>query len=375
MIKIIHLITGLDQGGAETMLYNLLVHMDKARFENTVISMKDEGVFGKKIKALGIPVYCLHMRAGKLSLRNISQYRNLIRAIHPDIVQAWMYHANFFSVLARFFLPKHQIFFNIRTTVDGLQKAQKSTYFIVKMNAWLSRFADVVINNSRVSSAQHAKMGFSKDNNMYIGNGFDAARLHPSATIYTEFRAVRRYSCDTQIVAMFARYHPIKNHVRFLEMAKILNETYSNKIVYVMGGIGVDRENAELVAAIEALGLTNHVLLLGNVDVQHYLPAVNVVVLPSSREGFPNIIGEAMACGVPCVATDVGEIRNLLANKGYTVPVNDINALANSVIKLLSLPHSAYQSLSSQCAEHIRKFHSIQFVARQYEKIYSQVSV
>lgn len=373
MIKVVHIITGLGQGGAEVMLYNLLAHMDKTRFDNHVISMTDEGVFGEKIKALGIPLYCLHMQPQKLSLAHIRHYHRLIKSIHPQIVQAWMYHANFFSAIVRPFLPAHHIFFNIRTTLNGLQGGKKSTHLIVKLNAWLSRFVTGVINNSSVSQTQHYRIGFSKKNAIHIENGFDIARLRPSTSLYAQFRKTQQYPIETKIVAMFARFHPIKNHTAFLAMAKTLQETLPAKVIYLMAGTCVDHSNVELMANIQSLGLTEQVLLLGNVDVASYLPATDVVVLPSLGEGFPNILGEAMACGVPCVATDVGDTRRILADYGYTTAVNDVAALAAQVSKILSLPTAAYQALSNHCVAHIRQKYSILAITKQYEKLYTRV--
>lgn len=372
MIKIVHIITGLGQGGAETMLYNLLLHMDKTQFTHHVISMTDEGVFGKKIKALGLPLDCLHMQAGRLSLSALQHYCHLIKSIRPHIVQAWMYHANFFSAITRPFLPSHHLFFNIRTSLNGIYE-KKSTYLMAKLNAWLSRFVTGVVNNSKISQAQHNQIGFTKKNAIYIGNGFDVERLQPSLSIYTEFRKARQFSPDTKIVAMFARFHPIKNHVDFLKMAKCLKGTFSDKIIYLMAGKDVDEANIELMATIQWLGLSEHVLLLGNVDVASYLPAIDVVVLPSLGEGFPNIIGEAMACGVPCVATDVGDTRQILAEYGKAIPTHDVDALVKEVSKILSLSPTAYQTLSNGCSEHIRKKHNITSVTQQYEKLYLQV--
>lgn len=366
--KIVHLITGLGQGGAENMLYKIISHTDKTKCDMIVISIRSEDVFSEKIRQLGIPVY--HLNAKKITIISaLYQYIKIIKKFKPDIVQAWMYHANMFAMLARPFLAKHDIYFNIRACLDCVTENEKLTKCVIKMNAWLSRFVDIVINNSTLSQTQHRRFGFRNKRDIYIGNGFDLSQFRPSADLYYQFRQQHQLSPTTKIIAIFARYHPIKNHIAFLEMARRLSQQQTN-IIFLMAGSNVDHNNQLLSKHINEFNLDTKMILVGNVDVAKYMPVCDVIVSPSLSEGFSNVLGEAMACGVPCVAYDVGESANILNEYGYIVPLNDIDGLIRSTQNILQLDTESYHFLSEHCRKHIQHHFSLSSIAKQYETIY-----
>ncbi len=162
--------------------------------------MRDEGVFGKKIQSLGIPVHCLRIHLQPMPFKSILYYCQLLKTYRPQIVQAWLYHANFFAILLKPFLPKHKVFFNIRTALNQPKYFKISTHLIIKFNAWLSRFSSGIINNSKVSENQHAKLGFYSKKFIYIGNGFNINHFKPSKEAYIAFRKRRNLSIETKIV-------------------------------------------------------------------------------------------------------------------------------------------------------------------------------
>jgi len=364
------LITGLGQGGAETMLYRLLSNMDNNRFENIVISMTDKGVFAEKIEHLGIPVYCLNMKRNLSSIVAIWRYHRLLKKHHPDIVQAWMYHANAFAMMARFFLSKHQVIFNIRRSLDNKTNLKWLTRCALKFNAWLSPWAVAVIYNSQWSQMQHQQTGFCADNAVYIPNGFDLNVFKPSEVIYKKFRVKHHLNECSKIVGMIARFHSDKNHQGFVEVAKrIADSANSESVFFVLAGKGCHINNQPLLEWIKNAHLEDRFILLGSVESIQVLPAFDVYLSTSWVEGFPNVIGEAMACGVPCVATDVGDTKMIVSTHGYTVAAGQYDELAQQVIFLLKEAGSAQENRRQSVTDRYDLSKTVAY----YEQLYVKV--
>ena len=368
-IKLVHVITGLNSGGAEVMLYKLLSVMDKNLFDLHVISMLDEGVFGPKITALNIPVYCLNMKKyGLSSLGSLLKYRILIRKIKPDIVQGWMPHGNLYATLAKLSYFKAKIVFNIRQSLVNY-KDKLSTHVIIKLNALFSRWVVAVVNNSNISQQQHAVIGFSKKNALYIANGFDVDVFKPDADLYKSVRKFYGLNQQVKIIGNLARFHPVKNHFGLLEILQKIHSECAQPIVFMLGGAGVDSENAELTKKVRELGLQKNCILLGAVESKSVMPAFDLYISSSWGEGFPNVIGEAMACGVPCVTTDVGDCKLIMGGFGGVAAAGDYDSLAKKSILYLDTSELA----KKQIRQHIIDNYTIGKIAAQYESLYLDV--
>jgi glycosyltransferase involved in cell wall biosynthesis len=365
--KILHLITGLNQGGAEAMLYKLLNTFDNSTFENVVVSMTDAGYFGDKISALGTRVYYLNMKP-LLSLISAALYfRNIVKNEKPDIIQAWMYHANVFALISKPFLRTKKIVLNVRQSLDNLHNTKKTTRLVIKFNAKLSRFATRVINNSQRSLQQHQDIGFCKNNSTYIPNGFDLDVFQPNNKIYGEFRKKHKLPENSIIVGMIARFHPDKNHKGFVEIGKQLLEMLSEQTLYfVLAGPGCSTQNAELNLWIHQTNFAHKFILLNTQKSSELLPALDVYLSTSWVEGFPNVIGESMACGVPCVATDVGDCKAIIHNYGSVVTPGDYITLAEKVFASLNISRQDKQKIREHIAQHYR----IKKITAEYEKLY-----
>lgn len=370
-ITVIHLIGSLEIGGAEVMLSKLLSAADQRGFNLLVISLTGAGTgtLGEKLRERSVPVYCLNMR--KYSpLKALLLYIKLVKQVKPDIVQAWMYHANVLAMAMRPFLPRHSVYFNIRHNLSDTKHEKVLTRFMIKLNAWLSSFAEGVINNSLDSQLQHERIGFCKKNKIHIANGFDSSIFKPNKALYDQFRIDYRLPVNAKIVGMIARFHSVKNHRGFLEAAKTILEEYQHEVFFLMGGRECDEHNALLKKWTEPLILKERVLLLGEVDSSKVMPVLDVYLSASLSEGFPNVIGEAMACGVPCVATDVGDTRHIVEGYGKIVQKQEIGQLAEGVISILNLSQPELNQLGRKCRQQIEEKYPIQKIVRQYEKIY-----
>jgi len=372
MKKILFVITGLNQGGAEAMLYKLLANIDRARFDCVVVSLLDKGVYGEKIESLGMPVFCLNLRKIKMIFKDLFNYVRMVRRYKPNIIQGWMYHGNLFAFLTKLLSPKSVIVFNIRHSIEN-SKDKLLTRLVIKINAWFSHRVKAVINNSEASQRQHNKIGFSEKNKVYIANGFDVALFKPTQEVYDLFRIKQEWVKETKIIGNISRFHPMKNHLGILRIFKKIKEETRLPVKFVLAGEEIDSKNKWLVNKINEMRLEKDCILLGPVKTYELMPALDVYLSCSLwGEGFPNVLGEAMACEVPCVATDVGDCKQIIAEFGDILPVKKYEKFAaDYCIKRLS----ESGLIKKQRRQYIVDNYPIQKIVQQYENLFNEASV
>jgi glycosyltransferase involved in cell wall biosynthesis len=179
---------------------------------------------------------------------------------------------------------------------------------------------------------------------------------------------------DGLIIGCSARYHPMKDHRTFLRAAALLS-SHRDGVHFVLAGRGVDPSNRELLAAVRSLGLELQVHLLGErQDMPRITAAFDIGTSSSqSNEGFSNAVGEAMACGVPCVVTDIGDSAFLVGDTGIVIPPLNPEALSNAWIRLVDMDRSSRESLGRAARQRIEGEFSISAVAAEYARIYEEV--
>lgn len=372
-MKIVHVITGLHVGGAESMLLKLLVSMDRSRFEPTVISLLPGGENRARIVAAGIPVFDLGMKKGLPSPDAILALRRLAHELRPDVVQGWMYHGNLAgSLLGKFTPDRPRVFWNIRHSVADLGQEKVSTRLTIKLGARWSGGPQKTIYNSTVSLKQHALLGYRIDKGLMIPNGFDLMRFRPSETARTALLAELGLPEDVLLVGVAARRHPMKGHEEFLKAAGMLAKL-GRPVHFLLAGRGVASTDGQLKDLAGAEGLEGRAHLLGQrEDMPAFLAGLDLLCVPSLfGEGFPNVLGEAMACGVPCLATDVGESREIVGALGRIVPPGDVAALADGMHTLLDVGEPEMRERSRACRARIRDEYSLEKIAGLYEELYA----
>ena len=378
-MKVLHLITGLNTGGAEMMLYKLISRMDRDQFDNKVISLTDIGPVGKKIKGLGVPVYSLGMRRGwkgLLSLKGFLGLLGLVRKYKPDVIQSWMYHANLLGILLHPFFKNIPIVWNIRHTVYNLNDESKITKFIIKVGTKLSRIPKVIIFNSFESLKRHQGLGYKNKNMIVIPNGFDTSSFKPDDNAYCSVREELGLNKDATLIGLVARYHPMKDHINFLKALALIIRGYPN-VHAILIGDDINETNKELMKSISELNISKNVHLLGRRDDIPRLTASFDISSSSSSygEAFPNVIGEAMACGVPCVVTDVGDSARIIGNTGIVVPPKNPEALANGLRKMIKIGEKERKRLGILARKRIIENYSIEKIVKQYERLYEEICV
>lgn len=374
-ITIVHIITSLGVGGAERVLSNLVLGMNREKFCNIVISLQDLGHWGSILQQQGIQVYALHMRSNLSSGFKLFTLWKLLRELKPDYVQGWMYHANVIALIVGKLAGVKHILWNIRCSLMDLSKYKFSTAMIFNSGAWLARFPSAIINNSHKSIQQHYSLGYKNKNNIYLPNGFDTELFKPNAAIYRDFRGQHKLPSNAIIIGMVARFDPMKDHATFLKAAGLLAKQRDD-IYFVCAGRNVNWFNKELINIIADYSLHGRVLLFDQVNnLQELYPAFDYLTQTSIfGEGFPNVIAEAMACGVECFATDVGDSLEVIGELGYPIPKQNHQALAQQWLQIINDRSTLNASRNEQVRARIVNKFSLPNVIRQYADIYRNLA-
>lgn len=374
-MKILYIISGLPTGGAEMMLYKLLSVINRDIFEPVVISLTDYGSLGNNIKKLNIPVYKMEINAGFPNPFKVWRFIKLVRKINPELIQGWMYHGNLAALLAKWVLPNRVfLLWNIRHTPDDLKKEKRLTALVIRLGAKFSSYPDCIIYNSNVSEQKHELLGYNNKNKSIIPNGFNCEQFKPFDKAKSKLRHSLDLNKDTLLIGLVARYHIMKDHVTFLHSAGKLNKTYP-EIHFVLVGQGVDKNNHLLIKLIEDLKITKNIHLLGKrIDVDEITAGLDIACSSSSwGESFSNAIGEAMASGIPCIVTDVGDSAWIVGETGIVVKPGDIKVFTDAMITLIKMSSEERLGLGKLARNRIIKYFSLNLVVKKYEDMYQNL--
>ncbi|HEX3029180.1 MAG TPA: glycosyltransferase [Clostridia bacterium] len=376
MIKILHVITGLSVGGAEMMLYRLLLNTDRNKIEPYVISLTEGGDIKPRIEALGIKVFSLNMSMGPSAVKYLFQVRKLCKEIKPDIIQGWMYHGNFFAQVACMGLKKKMpVVWNITHSLNDLKNEKRALRILIGISSKLSKFPAKIIYCSQVSAIQHESIGYNKTKTVLIPNGFDTALFKPDKKACDEKRKDLELKKTDFLIGIIARYHPAKDHNTFLEAAAMLIK-YSPSVKFLLAGRDVDMLNESLVCKVKELGIGENVILLGErIDIPEIMAALDLYSSSSVTEAFPITIGEAMSCGLPCVVTDVGDCAYIVGQTGIVVPPRNPEEMAKAWQKIINLDHSTREKLGEEARKIIEEKFSLPNVVKHYEHLYESLTV
>ena len=326
-----HVITGLNNGGAEAVLYRLCLADSKNT--HVVTSLRGEGKYGPLLKTAGITVHCLDMPRGLLTPVGLWRLARLLRHLRPDVVQTWMYHADLLGGLVARAVGIRAVFWGIRQTDLQQGKTKRTTILVARLCALLSRWVPKrIVSCAQQGMVVHQALGYAKDKFRVIPNGYDLSRLAPDAHSGCALRSTLGVPDGMPLLGNVARFHPQKDHHNLIAALGLLKQNGLDFRCLLIGD-GMTDTNAELMAWLDTHNVRAEVLLLGpRSDITSVMNALDVNVLSSSYgEGFPNVLCEAMACGTPCVTTDVGDAGLIVANTGWVVPARSAEALARAM--------------------------------------------
>jgi glycosyltransferase involved in cell wall biosynthesis len=370
-VKIVFVITGLATGGAETMLLRLLERIDRTTFSPHVISLTSIGEIGPRIAALGIPVEVLGMRPGRPDpIRFLRLVRRLWQ-IKPDVAHTWMYHADLLGGLAAKMAMVPAVVWCVRSSDFLHADTGWSTRLVLSLCARLSSWLpNVVLYNSQRGAAFHKARGYTAPHSIVVPNGIDLEKFRPDEQARLDVRRELGVSSTTPLIGLIGRYDPLKNHEGFIQAAIRLHRSMPD-VHFLMAGKDVDWSNQALKMLLEDNNLADYCHLLGpRSDIPRITAALDLATLASRSEAFPNVLIEAMACGVPCVSTDAGDAALILGEDGWIVPVGDMVGLAAQWSAFLRLRDDERRFYAEKVRRRVIDLFEIGVVVRRYEAIY-----
>lgn len=376
--RVVHVITGLGVGGAETMLAKLLeaeVRSKRARSVE-VVCLGTTGPMADRIRATGIPLTCIGMgRGGSVgTLTGLRVLARRLRALQPDVVQCWMYHADLLGGLtARLSVPNAARIWSIRAS-SMPYPASLLTRAVIRTCAALSHVLPArIISCSSAAAALHVRMGYDARRIVVIPNGFDLERFSPSPDARSALQQELGLSASAAIVGCVARFDPQKDFGTLFRAFERIAARH-DEAVLVVAGQGCARGDAPITAMLPE-SCRERVHLLGvRRDIPRITAAFDVAILTSAYgEGFPNVLGEALACGVPCVATDVGDSREIAGQEGVIAPVGDAEALATGVLSILSRSEAERALLATRMRARAMHEYELSAIAQRYWRVQDEL--
>ncbi len=367
-IKIIHFITTLGLGGAEKVLFNILKNNRNKSFEHCIICLNSGGYLKNEIKKLKIKVYFLSL--DKKFFKGIFKCFLILNSFNNKkdiVIQTWLPHADLIGGLIGRICGYKKIIWNIRISNFTKNSFKFRTLLIVIINSLFSYFIPKkIISCSLAGINTHLKFGYKKKKFILIHNGFEKVKIKNRSFEFTkEFT-----------VGIFSRYHEVKNHEYLFQSLNILKKKYNFKLLLL--GPNINRKNKILLKDIKNNNLTEEVIFInkkGIFDINKYFSYIDLYVLCSRTEGFPNILGEAILNGVHVLSTDVGDAKLMLPNKKNIIPKDEkikFSKKIENIIKIYEFKKKRNSLEKKNSLKFYKRFSLDKMISR-YEKIWKQV--
>ena len=349
-------------------------HKEDQSYQHSVISLTDMGAVGKQLQAIGVDIKTLQMRSALDVARVLWQLVRMIRETRPCIVQTWMYHADLLGGLAARIAGIRHIIWGIRATDISVGNSPV-TKIIRRVCAGLSYWLpDTIVCVAYASQKAHIALGYDSSRIVVIQNGFNLDDMLVTIDKSQQLKQECGFKDQEIVIGSLGRFNADKDHLSFIRAAGVLARRHKN-LRFLMVGRGLDSTNIELMRWIFETGFAERFVLLGErTDVPVCLSVMGIFCLHSRTEGFPNVLGEAMAMALPCVATDVGDAALLIADTGgRVVPKQDSFALEAGLDELLMLTTQQRISLGKKAKQRIRDEFSMMLTRKRFEALYDKV--
>ncbi|WP_297758802.1 glycosyltransferase [uncultured Shimia sp.] len=360
-----HIITGLNVGGAERALYTLLTNGLEGPFRNRVISLMGPGHYGPLLQEAGIPVTCLHMSPGKPTPGALRRLLATVSGAQTEILQGWMLHGNLAATLARRWANRDAVLlWNQRTSLDAFAEETRIKRGLIRLEARLSTAPRAIIYNSARSRRQFTEHGYNDERALHLPNGFDTGKWAPNAVARSAIRKELDLPRNARVIGYVGRGHPEKDPALLFQAFSSLHQRHRDAWLLAIGR-NLDKFNPPE---------QNSLLLGQRSDVQDLMCVMDIFCLSSRTEGFPNVIGEAMATGLPCVTTDVGDARDIVGDTGWVAPPRNPERLAARLDEALSCSDEKLRDRGKRARARIISEFSISSVVDRYVSLYRSVA-
>jgi glycosyltransferase involved in cell wall biosynthesis len=371
-MRIAHVITGLGIGGAETAMARLVL-ATRDRVSHSVISLSGPGHWGRTLAGAGIPVHDL----GSQRLRwNPVRWTRLLRTLRqeaPQVTQTWMYHSDLLGGISARLATSSRVVWGVRNLMLPRGASRASTRLVRRCCAWLSgAVPDRIVCNSQSTAEYHAALGYAGDKLIVIRNGIDTGQFRPDPESRARLRAEWKFDDHSFVIGMVARWDPMKDHATLIRALSHLKQA-DVPFRCVLAGPAMDAANRTLEALASGAGVADRLILAGQRDdVAAVMNAIDLHVLSSRSESFPNVVAEAMACGTRCVVTKTGDAPVIVGETGPVVATGDDGGLATAIRRCFE--ERNMPGLSRACRARIESEFGADAMAARYMRLWSELA-
>lgn len=372
-MKIFHIIPTMEIGGAESFLEKILI-LSPHTEHHEIVCLKKRGKIGDRLMQNGYKVHQLHLNNIFVLPGCFFKLVTLLRNENPDIVQTWMYHSDFLGGVAAKFASCKKIIWSIRcTNTLTLRGSSISGYFSMKLCSWLSWFVpQKILCVAHKAMEQHINYGYDSSKMSVIQNGFNLNICSPEESIRAQVRKNISINIDSLVIGSVARFNAYKDHHNFVNAALNVIKKFP-KTIFLMVGTDITKSNKDLFNIIQSAGMEKNFRLLGEYHAMDEIyHSMDIFCLHSRSEGFPNVLGEAMSSGIPCISTDVGDASELLGKNGIIVEAEDSIQLSNAMQEMLLLSAEERTIMGERSAQRVKEKFSIAKALNAYSQFYVQ---
>lgn len=372
MMKVLHVITSLSDGGAQAVLYRLCKRDEHD--EHIVVSMMDPGKYGPLLAESGVTVLSLGLARDRLTPAPVLRLRHLIGRHGPDVVQTWMYHADLLGGVASRLAGARTVWgIHHSDLVPG--KSKRITILVARLCAVFSHFIPTrIICCSERAAEVHQELGYAAGKISVVPNGYDVRQFSPDPSARTRVRAEWHTDGKLPVIGMVARYNPQKDHASLIRALGELQRS-GTSFLCVMIGDGINENNSILIDLLKQENVIEKVLLYEHRnDIPDVMNALDIHILSSAYgEAFPNVLCEAMSCGTPCVTTDVGDAARIVGDTGWVLPPGKPHALATAILNAFDemLKPDDWSARQETARRHIIEHFSLETMVDSYRTIWS----
>jgi|TARA_B110000027_G_C16122313_1_gene303957 glycosyltransferase involved in cell wall biosynthesis len=375
-MKILHIINSLKKGGAEGNLYRLCV-THKKKYKNKIdiiiVTLIADGFYEQELKKIGVKIISLGINENYKIYsfaKKILTLRKFIKKNNPNIIQSWMYHSNFISI----FLPKinyNKIYWNIRHSELNNKISKKITIILSIICGIFSRIVPKkIIYCSEKSIKFHENNHFySKKKTSLINNGYSHKNYYQANNLRTNFRKINKIKKVDIILGYAGRYSKQKNiEALLISFSKII-KNYNNVYLY-MAGKNINLKNKRLTSIVLKFQMDKKIFFLDEQkSLLEFYNGIDLLILPSHSESFPNVVAEAMLCSTPVLASDAGCSKKIISKYGFILKKNDYRSITNALKKTINLlinKKSYWKNLTKNARLHIKRNFSLEKMAKTY---------
>lgn len=352
--KVLHVITDYSGiGGAEMMLHKLI--LAQPSYEHYIVSLIGISEIYKDSLCKVVDYKALDWSVIN-TFTVISRLKSIINKIQPDIIQSWMYHANFMSAIANKLTNNNiPLYWGVHHCLNSIDEESWSTKIAIYLNKLCSNMPAGIIYCAETSLNQHKKFGFKNFNQVFIPNGVDL----------NKFKFNERAFNFPVTVGFVGRYHKAKGIQYLFEVISAFRDR--SDVTFMIAGQGLSLDNYEIQELYKKHRIGNNLKLLGSINkMENFYHGVDVLLMTSITEGFPNVLIEAMATGVACISTDVGDAKIIIEDTNCIVEVGDVNGLIFALEQYINKDNFIKNQMSIRCSSRVKYNYDLIFVANRY---------